>query len=171
MVRQSEQVRQQQDLLRNATSQPVTSDVNSVTSHKHTAVKKAPLQKSQKKVSQGQCQPCKWCGRTNKHDRRQCPAHDVVCRKCGKHGHFEKVCRSTTQAVCAVDTPIDTLFLDSLNNSSSVDSWSAEVKVNNKPIKFRIDTGADATCLPVDIFEQLLSTEAFYITLNEKCEF
>ena len=88
---------------------------------------------------------------------KKCPARDVDCRKCNKHGHFEKVCHSTVQAECAVDTPIDAMYLDTFNSSRFSDTWSAEVRVNDKPIEFRIDTGADATCLLVDVFEQLLS--------------
>ena len=59
-------------------------------SHKHSAVKNT--HKSNQKA--GQSQPCKWRGRANKNDRKQCSARNADCRKCGKHGHFEKVCRS-----------------------------------------------------------------------------
>ena len=53
---------------------------------------------------------------------------------------------------------INTLFLDTLNNnSSSSDTWQAELNVNDKLIKFCLDTGADATVLPLDTFNQLLS--------------
>lgn len=62
--------------------------------------------------------------------------------------------QSTVYSVAATTT---SLLLDTLGNSSLSDTWSVEVMVNNKPIKFLIVTGADATCLSVDIFEQLLS--------------
>ena len=57
-----------------------------------------------------------------------------------------------------MDATIDTLFVDTLNNNlSSSDTWQAELKVNDKLVKFRLDTGADATVLPLDTFNQLLS--------------
>jgi predicted aspartyl protease len=162
LVRQSEQVRQQQDLLRGATSQLTSSEVNAVKSKKPFAgAKSQPKNKGQKSSSQGQC---KWCGRTPRHDRQQCPARDVTCRKCGKHGHFEKVCLSSVKSLCAVDTPMPTddskftgaLFLDSLSSSTQPDAWQAEIGVNDKLVRFRLDTGADATVLPKETFDQLL---------------
>ena len=48
--------------------------------------------------------------------------------------------------------------MDTLNNNSSLcDTWQAELKVNDKLIKFRLDTGVDAIVLPLDTFNQLLS--------------
>ncbi|CDW54627.1 zf-CCHC and Asp protease 2 domain containing prot ein, partial [Trichuris trichiura] len=40
---------------------------------------------------------CFFCGRF-KHERASCPAREAECRKCGKRGHFAKVCRSAPAA-------------------------------------------------------------------------
>ena len=33
-------------------------------------------------------------GRSLLHDVKSCPARDVVCRGCGKRGHYQRTCRS-----------------------------------------------------------------------------
>ena len=154
LVRQAEQVRQQQGLLRSTSATTsATSEVNAVKANKS-----QDRNRQQKLRKQNQGQPCKWCGRTPRHEREQCPARNATCRNCNKPGHFEKVCRSEKAAIRAVDATIDTLFVDTLNNNlSSSDTWQAELKVNDKLVKFRLDTGADATVLPLDTFNQLLS--------------
>ena len=77
---------------------------------------------------EGQGQLCKWCGRTPSHDRQKCQARDATCRGCGKHGHFEKVCRLAHQkairavdASVAPDTPANTLFVDVLSGPEPSD--------------------------------------------------
>ena len=41
------------------------------------------------------CQRCgRRCGAVRGDDKEKCPAIDKECRKCGKKGHFESVCRS-----------------------------------------------------------------------------
>jgi hypothetical protein len=37
---------------------------------------------------------CSYCGRHHPRGKQNCPAANVNCRKCGKRGHFDKVCRS-----------------------------------------------------------------------------
>ena len=44
---------------------------------------------------------------------------------------------------------------DSLTNS---DIWHADIKVNNTVVNFRLDTGADATVIPIDTFNTLISS-------------
>ena len=38
-----------------------------------------------------QC-PCRYCGGT--HVSKQCPVYGKTCTRCGKMGHFQKVCQS-----------------------------------------------------------------------------
>ena len=35
---------------------------------------------------------CTYCSTT--HNKSNCPAYKKNCEKCGKHGHFAKMCRS-----------------------------------------------------------------------------
>ena len=158
MVRQLEQVRQQ-DILRGATS--TLNDINAISSRKTAAKKQPQYNKSKPMPRGGHSQPCKWCGCTPSHDRQKCQAGDATCRGCGKHGHFEKVCKSAHQKVIravdasvALDTPANTLFVDALIGPEPSDNWHAEVSISNVTVKFRLDTGADATVLPIEIFNQ-----------------
>ena len=82
-------------------------------------------------------------------------------REFDKHEHFKKVCRSAHQkairaldASVACDTPANTLFVDALSGPEPSNNWHAEVSINNVIVKFRLDTGADATVLPIEIFNQ-----------------
>jgi phage-related protein len=36
---------------------------------------------------------CQFCGFTI-HDRAECPARDIECRRCSKKGHYARVCQS-----------------------------------------------------------------------------
>ena len=48
---------------------------------------------------QGSTKPCNWCGYAKSHPRSNCPAKNSRCLKCGKLGHFKRVCRSRVQMV------------------------------------------------------------------------
>ena len=50
---------------------------------------------------------------------------------------------------------MDTLFLDTVSNDKQVNTWQAEVSVDNKAVNFRLDTGADVTVLPAGTFSRL----------------
>jgi hypothetical protein len=49
----------------------------------------------------------------------------------------------------------NSLFLETVSNNrpTKSDCWQIEMMVNNRPIQFRIDTGADATVLGADVFD------------------
>ena len=38
---------------------------------------------------------CIWCGRVAHPSRRHCPASNDTCHGCGKHGHWQQVCRAS----------------------------------------------------------------------------
>jgi hypothetical protein len=50
---------------------------------------------------------------------------------------------------------MDTLFLDTVSNDKRVNTWQDDVSVNHKLVKFRLDTGADATVLPAETYSRL----------------
>ena len=70
-----------------------------------------------KPIHKNNGQSCWFCGH-NRHPRRKCPAREVICHKCKKIRHFEKLCRSTSQSadyLCTV-APSDSSKLDDIDN-------------------------------------------------------
>ena len=82
---------------------------------------------------------CFFCG-NNRHSRIVCPARDVLCSKCGKRGHFAKVCRSSTSAAVFTDSPMLATAL-----AASLDSLSKavmKISLNGKEVNALVDTGS-----------------------------
>ena len=61
-------------------------------------------------------QLCYFCG-SSLHPRRNCPAKDSVCNKCGKKGHWSKVCRSQTAAARQEDTSAAAILCSASSDS------------------------------------------------------
>ncbi len=94
-VRQHEEVKKQQAVLRSASTPGQMAAVS------HNNKRPAYRRKLAQRVSHSQSQPtstkpkqCGKCGKTPKHSWTECPAKGVECRKCHKKGHFAAVCRS-----------------------------------------------------------------------------
>ncbi|UYV81477.1 K02A2.6-like, partial [Cordylochernes scorpioides] len=88
------------------------------------------------------------CGNSNNHDWKNCPAMNSYCSKCKKKGHYAKVCRS--EAINEIKSEI--AFLGSVEDNSK--KWIVPIKVNNRQINFKIDTGADVNVLPLQNYHQ-----------------
>ncbi|UYV70775.1 K02A2.6-like, partial [Cordylochernes scorpioides] len=85
---------------------------------------------------------CTRCGNANNHDWKNCPAMNSYCNKCNRKGHYAKVCRSV--AINKVKSEIT--FLGSVEIESSK-KCVVPIKVNNRQINFKIDTGTDVNVL------------------------
>ena len=157
-VRQSESVRKQQGVLRNAaTSVSGAAEVAKVTKRVNTQ-KKYPGRGGFKphsfksdyspKGKSGPDSKCKNCGRT--HEPKSCPAWGRECHFCKKKGHFKQFCR-IKNSVHAVESSEDAevCFLDAVTTDSDARSWHSDVSIGNHVMTWKIDTGADVTCLPL----------------------
>jgi transposase InsO family protein len=166
IVRQSELVHQQQGLLR-TTSAPTQNDnpeINAVAQHRKSTARRQPRDyKAATPKPEVNQQPCKWCGKDPGHSRQQCPAQikKVSCSNCFRVGHYAKVCLSkkrpspAEKPVQAV-TSANSLFLDTISMADdSNNTWYAEIHVNGKPVRFRIDTGADVTAIALETYRDL----------------
>uniref|UniRef100_A0A3B3DHQ9 ribonuclease H n=1 Tax=Oryzias melastigma TaxID=30732 RepID=A0A3B3DHQ9_ORYME len=70
-----------------------------------------------------------------------------------KKRHYGKVCRNYTKSVNAVTTEEESFFLGSVN--AGADPWSVQLQVRQNKVCFKIDTGADVTALPADVYHKI----------------
>ena len=98
---------------------------------------------------------CQRCGR-KPHSLQSCPAQGAVCRKCHKRGHFQVMCRSKSsgQVQQVTEETTESFFLGVVTGDSNND-WGIELNLNDKKIKFLIDTGAEVTLISETAHSQL----------------
>ncbi len=91
---------------------------------------------------------CKRCG--TEHTSCACPAYGKQCKNCKKMNHFARMCRS--RKVHAVDDEVTeqqaSLFVGAVhaNTQPRAEEWTIEIKLERKPVKFKLDTGAQGQC-------------------------
>jgi len=94
---------------------------------------------------------CSFCGQ-GMHQRSRCPARNATCLKCGKPGHWARVCKSRTAA--AIQSSDSHSFICSINAKSS--SVFYPVNINNKgTILSLIDPGATESFITLSSAENL----------------
>ena len=149
-----ELIRQQQEIIRPQES-PVNVDrINVKGQNKQSLFKQKQYSKSDQSTVD---QNCGRCGGPP-HKRMNCPARDSVCIMCKKKGHWKMVCRSKKVNEVLTDDDMEELFLgeviDAVEANQS-NSWKADIAINDKIIKFKIDSGADVSVLPYDVYNKL----------------
>ncbi|UYV76611.1 hypothetical protein LAZ67_14001442 [Cordylochernes scorpioides] len=172
MVRQQEAVRQQQvDLQRPSTSQKV----NQV---KFNSKKRSPKQQQQpsrkKEKSAKTRSRCPKCGGFTHREGQACRAEGQRCYLCSKTGHFANCCpdkqakTAEFKAVSELDEEIGFLLeVSAAEDSSNLDDdegecrrrWTAEIQVNGKQVKFKLDSQADVTCVPLCLFKKIMGQQ------------
>ena len=107
------------------------------------------------------CWKCFGCGSTFQHSRSTCPAYKANCNRCGKLGHFSKVCRSSNiqpkRSVNSVESyestensAINSLRVNSVTQNTRPKSRAKALTViiNKKYIpSVLVDSGSDITVL------------------------
>ena len=78
---------------------------------------------------------CFKCGNEPYHPKAECPAHEATCHRCGKRGHFMKVCKSKVKAkganVHGLQTEHNGGESDDSDSSNAI-YFSADVKAIKK---------------------------------------
>ena len=155
-VRHSEAIKQHQSILRDFPQSQVAEQVAAV-SHQHKSQERTEKGKEQDgQIGRGHksidSKSCSWCGNSHAHSREQCPAKHATCYGCGKQGQLRNVCRSSKG-----HNTIKGIFLGTLTNKqqSRSDPWRQTLLLNDKPIYFKLDTGADVTVISTTLLEKI----------------
>ena len=118
----------------------------------HTASITAAMPKRADKLPfRSKTKSCYFCGNVL-HPRNSCPARDVNCRKCGKQGHFSKVCMSknaTSAAVYDVCASLQPVFQNGLQKAIT------KAKIGGCDANALIDTGSSGSFISRRIAESL----------------
>ncbi|UYV68487.1 hypothetical protein LAZ67_5004459, partial [Cordylochernes scorpioides] len=172
MVRQQEAVRQQQvDLQRPSTSQMV----NQVRFNSRKLSPKQQQHPSGKKEKSAKTRTrCPKCGGFTHREGQACRAEGKRCNLCSKTGHFANSCpdkqakTAKVKAVSELDEEIGFLLgVSAVEDSSNLDDdegecrrrWTAEIQVNGKQVKFKLDSQADVTCVPLCLFKTIMGQQ------------
>uniref|UniRef100_A0A8D8LDG3 Uncharacterized protein n=1 Tax=Cacopsylla melanoneura TaxID=428564 RepID=A0A8D8LDG3_9HEMI len=112
---------------------------------------------------------CKYCGLT--HSKGKCPAYNKTCKYCNKPNHFEKVCMrkkynegsqnviqanqsSSNQVVHNLTQDQNEFVLDEIVMQVGAIEWNILATIQNHPITFKIDSGAQCNVMPVQVLEK-----------------
>ncbi|UYV78305.1 hypothetical protein LAZ67_16000911 [Cordylochernes scorpioides] len=172
MVREQEAVRQQQvDLQRPSSSQKV----NQVKFNSKNLSPKQQQQPSTKKEKSAKTRSrCPKCGGFTHREGKACRVEGQKCNLCSKTGHFSNCCpdkqakTAEVKAVSELDEEIGFLLeVSAVGDSSNLDDdegecrrrWTAEIQVNGKKVKFKLDSQADVTCVPLCLFKKIMGQQ------------
>ena len=159
-TRQSEEVRRQQSDLRGENGGASRcSNVDAVHAKSYRKFPSKPQAQSPGKDKpnawpQSGSKACYRCGKMPSHGIMECPAKDAVCHNCGKNGHYGKVCRSSAKSLNSVTTEEEECFFLGAVDSGK-DPWTVQLQVRQKTVCFKIDTGADVTALPAEVYHEI----------------
>ena len=145
-ARHAEAVKKQQSVVRGDDPSP-SPNIDAVGRRKGNA------RPNQKQTKPEQVKKCGRCGKSA-HPKNACPARDATCHKCRKKGHYQACCRS--KAVESVESDKEESFLGVIEEHNHVfavdESWNVNLRVNGTPLKFKLDTGADVTVIPENVY-------------------
>ena len=158
---------------------PSTSNIHAVQRNEKT---KRYSNQSNRSSASGSNRPtgtCRNCGQS--HAAGECRAKNITCRACGKIGHFEKYCittgrqprppRSRSKSPANRNVrPIHEVTEESQNESShgvyignlqvhsvsgATKSWTKTLRINSTDVDCKLDSGAEANCMPYSTFLSL----------------
>ena len=156
-AKSAEITKQQDQILQDNASTSV--DVSEVHDKKFQQPKQSYPKTKKKSPAKTQTQkPCYKCGTQPSHPPYRCPAKDATCNLCKKKGHYAKVCKSSKR-IHRVDNDSDDdisvmTIGTSVNTFGNSKKWQTSLVIGKATINFKIDTGADVTVIPEDLFHQ-----------------
>ena len=96
---------------------------------------------------------CLFCGKVHARNRRQCPAWNKTCAKCGVKNHFAKCCRQNIASVSQdvddsnYDEEVDTAWLAAIEREANSKHLTAQMIINSRNVQFQLDSAADVNTL------------------------
>ena len=98
---------------------------------------------------------CKQCNLKHSRDIR-CPAKGQRCRRCHNMDHFAACCRKSIQEVVHEESHDNSFFLGSVTTcNDDTEAWNVNLKICNKWVTFKIDSGADTSVISVTTYKSL----------------
>ena len=94
----------------------------------------------------------------NRHIREWTVQPETQYVSCAKKGHWKTVCRSKKVNEVLTDNDMEELFLGEVIDAveaNQLNLWKADIAINDKIIKFKIDSGADVSVLPYHVYNKL----------------
>lgn len=118
------------------------------------------------------------CNRCNiGHGKGKCPAFGKTCNNCQKPNHFAIACRmKKIKSIVTVENDDGEIFLHSVKivNVNNVNDskfkfrnrrgWIEFIRVNDKIIAFKFDTGSDVNVLPLNLLKRIDNNAIIYRT-------
>ena len=109
------------------------------------------------------------CGRCGgRHSQQQCPALGAKCHKCGLKNHFSRMCCTrpgSTKPQYVVhnldeessDEDSTSMYVHTVNKDKQKDDdeWRATVRLNDKPVSLKVDTGAECNVITKDLYDSI----------------
>ncbi|NSM56887.1 hypothetical protein HET73_05905 [Wolbachia endosymbiont of Atemnus politus] len=117
---------------------------------------------------------CRHCGKSN-HISEKCFFREGTCKLCHEKGHISTVCRykkpternKNTEMHFKQNPPkLKELTINAVSQSPKI---TTDVLVENQNIKFEVDSGAEITVIPFNLYSkffQKCSLEKYDITIN-----
>ena len=136
------------------------------------------LTKERKQLEQEQPSvlKCKYCGKTHRRIKEECPAWGKKCLKCNKSNHFASQCRNKSGKVKGKVHGVDELYESEdeeieyvdyvLTVKESVMSVTenkfpkrifAHLVLNKTNVKFQLDSGATVNVLPLHLYRDIFN--------------
>ena len=151
ICRTAETLTQQMKIIQSTSSRATGSNVNFV---KKKIVKSKSVKNTDNKPTRSPIkQKCGKCG--YKHEPRKCPAFGKLCHYCKKKSHFSTVCKNKKMHELQENDYDSDIFLDSVETNQNVKDWKVSIKICDKTVNMKLDTGALCNVLPHHVYKQI----------------